>query len=136
MDRKAAILVSGLNDRGAPDAVEERIELGRNTLRQVLSQGMPREDIILAVPAGSIKNNPKEALAVITTLSKLSRIEMINCCVSIGELSSGLQESVDLDHAFIALCISSGANCLVADPKQYADCIKATDVLLCRNSLA
>jgi len=134
--RGAAVIRLARDEEGIPMSVEDRVELARHVLRQSISAGIPREDVILDPLALAVSADPSAAVTVLETIARLEQIEKVNMTLRVSNISSDLPEPDAVDEVFIGLALAAGVTCLIIDPLKRRRAVLITDVLLGRDDLA
>lgn len=103
-------------DGAIPTSHEGIIELGREILRQCITAGVPRHDVIVSLPAPSFSVTPFAARNLLDAVAHISRVDDINLAVTPHHLSQGLNDYETIDAMFSALAIRHGASSIIVDP--------------------
>jgi 5-methyltetrahydrofolate--homocysteine methyltransferase len=136
-EKMAPVITIGDNDTGLPYEYEGLpidfdvdLELARLVLRQALSAGIPREEIILGVRSKALADDPNAAVSTLDLIEYLARIEQINFVFETDALVQGLDESEKAGQVLIALAISKGVTCVIADPAKVKKTIDMVNLAM------
>jgi len=135
-ERGAAVIGLAMGEAGVPTGVEERVEMARFVLRQCISAGIPREDVILDPLALAVAADPGAALATLTTIHRLAQIEEVNMTLGASNISFGMPEREAMNGIFVALAIAAGVTCPILDPVEGRRAVLIADLILGRDDFA
>lgn len=135
-DYGAAVIGLVMDDSGIPADAEARVAVAGKIIERAARIGIPVEDIVidpLVLTAGADSN---AARITLQTIEIVRREFGVNINIGASNVSFGLPERDTVNQAFLALAIQAGATCAITDPVKYALFIRATDMLLGRDSFA
>jgi 5-methyltetrahydrofolate--homocysteine methyltransferase len=131
--RGAAVIGLARDEEGIPEGIENRVEMARHVLRQSISAGIPREDVILAPLPLALGDDSSAGMTVLETIARLERIEKVNMTLRVSDVSSGFLQPDVVDELLIGLAVAAGATCLLIDPSKGRQAVLIADVLLGRD---
>jgi 5-methyltetrahydrofolate--homocysteine methyltransferase len=135
-ERGAAVIGLAMGEEGIPKSIEERVEMARHVLRESISAGIPREDVILDPLALAVSTDSSVVMIALETVSHLARIEGVNMTLRASNVSFGLPDRGAINEIFIGLAIAAGVTCLIVDPLKGRQAVLIADLLFGRDDFA
>ena len=135
-ERGAAVVGLAMGEEGVPTDVEERVEIARQVLRQIVSAGIPREDVILDPLALAVGADTSAPMTTLETIRLLAQIEGVNLTLGASNISFGLPDRNAVNDIFVALAISAGVTCPIMDPSRGRRAVLIADLMLGRDDFA
>ena len=114
----AAVVGFAHDGADQPTSFESLVELGREILRQCITAGVPRHDVIVNLPTLPLSTGHAGAVPLLDALAHISRVDDVNLSVNLDQISDGLLHHETIDAMFSALAVRHGATCLIVDPLQ------------------
>ena len=132
-ERGAAVIGLAMGEEGVPTDVEERVEIARQVLRQTISAGIPREEVILDPLALAVGADTGAPMTTLEAIKLLAQIEGVNLTLGASNISFGLPNRSLVNMAFLSLAIEAGVTCPTVDAAKARATILATDLILGRD---
>jgi len=132
----AAIIGLVIDDEGIPDDADRRVAIAGKIVEHAETLGIPREDIIIDCLVQAVGANPRAVLTTIETIRKVKKELGVNLTVGASNGSFGLPDRDLLNSAFMAIAISAGVTCAIADVERVRPIVLAADLLMGRDRLA
>jgi 5-methyltetrahydrofolate--homocysteine methyltransferase len=131
----AAVIGLTMDEKGIPNEPHGRLVIAARILDQAARIGIPANDVVidpLVMAAGADQKAGKVTLKTIELVAQLG----VNIIIGASNVSFGLPARHTVNQAFLALAAAAGANCVITDPMKFTALIRATDLLLGRDSYA
>lgn len=130
----AEIVCLTINEKGIPNTVEGRTELGMMLLTSAMDQGISQDKIFLdgvVLPITAAQDQCSVLLETVTALRALSSPPP-RTLVGLSNVSSGAEEKSLLNRTYLAMLRGRGVDAAIVDPndEDLMKIAKATDVLL------
>jgi len=130
VEHGAAVIGKALTDEGVPRTLEERVEVAREVLRQSITAGIAREDVILDPLALAIDDDGGDASIALESIGRLARIEAVNLTLQPGRITGDLPQPQAIANTFCALAIRQGVTCPIVDPVEGKEAVLIANLLL------
>jgi 5-methyltetrahydrofolate--homocysteine methyltransferase len=128
-EHKAAVIGLVQDDTGVPKDKEQRVATAHKIITQAERNGIPREDVMIDCLVCAVGADTSSGPAVIKAISQVRAELGVNQTLGASNVSFGLPDRDLLNNAFIALCISAGATCLIVDVASSRSAILAVDLI-------
>ncbi len=135
-ERGAAVIGLTIDDNGIPKTPEERVAAADRIIQRAVQMGIPIEDIIIDPLVMTVGSDSKAALVTLQTIELLRKEFGVNINLGASNVSFGLPDRLTVNQAFLALGIQAGATCSITDPIKLGSTVRATDLLLGRDSFS
>ena len=132
--RGAAVIGLTIGEEGIPKTAEERLAVAGKIIERAAKMGIPIEDIIIDPLVMTVGHDSNAALITLKTIELITREYGVNINLGASNVSFGLPDRHSVNSAFLSLAIQMGATCSITDPIKLGRTIKATDLLLGRDS--
>jgi 5-methyltetrahydrofolate--homocysteine methyltransferase len=133
-DRGAAVIGLTLDDKGIPSTAEERLAVAARIIERATKIGIPIEDIIIDPLVLTVGADSKAAVVILKTIQLVRQEFGVNISMGASNVSFGMPDRHTINQAFLALAIAQGATCMITDPTKLTAIIRATDLLLGRDT--
>ena len=133
-DRGAAVIGLTIGDEGIPAAPEGRLAAAGTIIERAAKMGIPIEDIIIDPLVMTVGHNSSAATVTLKTIELVKKEYGVNINLGASNVSFGLPDRHSVNSAFFSLAMQMGATCSITDPVKLGSTIKATDLLLGRDS--
>ena len=98
--------------------------------------GIPIEDIMIDPLVLTVGADSNAAAITLKTIQLVREEFGVNINLGASNVSFGLPDRHTINQAFLALAIGQGATCMITDPMKLTATIRATDLLLGRDTYA
>lgn len=128
----AMFILLPLSDEGLPKDVEEKREIVRKVLDEVLAIGMKKEDIVVDGLVATVGANPDAALECFDTIRYCKEELGLATICGLSNISFGLPGRQSVNTAFLTMAIANGLTMAIANPSQelLMNAAFASDMLL------
>ena len=133
-DRGAAVIGLTIGEDGIPPTAEGRLAAAGTIIERATRMGIPIEDIIIDPLVMTVGHNSNAALVTLETIELVKQEYGVNISLGASNVSFGLPDRHSVNSAFLSLAMHLGATCSITDPVKLGSTIKATDLLLGRDS--
>ena len=133
-DRGAAVIGLTIAEEGIPATAEERLAAAGTIIERATKMGIPIEDIIIDPLVMTVGHNSQAAMVTLKTIQLVKKEYGVNISLGASNVSFGLPDRHAVNSAFLALAIQAGATCSITDPIKLGNTIRATDLLLGKDS--
>jgi len=113
----ASILGVVMDERGSPQDVDRRVELGAKIFGAALEAGIPQDRIILdpiVMPVKFMQDQPKNVLAAIQQLTMLSD-PAPHISIGLSNVASKTEERKLINRTFMVMAMAMGLDCAILD---------------------
>ncbi len=113
----ASILGVVMDERGSPQDVDRRVELGAKIFGAALEAGIPQDRIILdpiVMPVKFMQDQPKNVLAAIQQLTMLSDPPP-HISIGLSNVASKTDERKLINRTFMVMAMAMGLDCAILD---------------------
>jgi 5-methyltetrahydrofolate--homocysteine methyltransferase len=135
-DRGAAVIGLTIDDNGIPKTPEDRLAAADKIIRRAVQMGIPIEDIVIDPLVMTVGSDSKAGLVTVQTIELLRKEFGVNVNLGASNVSFGLPDRLTVNQAFLALGIQAGATCSITDPIKLGATVRASDLLLGRDSFS
>ena len=133
-DRGAAVIGLTIGEEGIPATAEGRLAAAGTIIERAAKIGIPIEDIIIDPLVMTVGHNSNAAIVTLKTIELLKKEYGVNINLGASNVSFGLPDRHSVNSAFLSLAMQMGATCSITDAIKLGNTIKATDLLLGRDS--
>lgn len=128
----AMFILLPLSDEGLPKDVEEKRQIVRMVLEEVLAIGMKKEDIVVDGLVATVGANPDAALECFDTIRYCKEELGLATICGLSNISFGLPGRQSVNTAFLTMAIANGLTMAIANPSQelLMNAAFASDMLL------
>ena len=133
-DRGAAVIGLTIGEDGIPATAEGRLAAAGTIIERAAKLGIPIEDIIIDPLVMTVGHNSNAASITLKTIELIKKEYGVNISLGASNVSFGLPDRHSVNSAFLSLAIQTGATCSITDPIKLGNSIKATDLLLGKDS--
>nr|HID12236.1 pterin-binding protein [Anaerolineae bacterium] len=135
-DRGAAVIGLTMDEGGIPNDPETRLAIAGKILERAAKIGIPAEDVVIDPLVLTVGADSNAAAVTLQAIGLIRREFGVNINLGASNVSFGLPDRHTINQAFLALAIGAGASCAITDPMKLTGIIRATDLLLGRDSYA
>jgi methanogenic corrinoid protein MtbC1/uroporphyrinogen-III decarboxylase len=112
----AAVIGLTMDEEGIPKGAEKRLEIARRILEAAEKEGIPKEDVILDPLAMAVSADSQAGLETLKALQLIKNELGVNQTLGLSNISFGLPRRSSINAFFLALAVSMGLTCPIADP--------------------
>lgn len=133
-DRGAAVIGLTIGEEGIPATPEGRLAAAGTIIERAARLGIPVEDIIIDPLVMTVGHNSSAGMVTLKTIELVKKEYGVNISLGASNVSFGLPDRHSVNSAFLSLAMQMGATCSITDPIKLGSAIKATDLLLGKDS--
>ncbi len=133
-ERGAAVIGLTIADEGIPPTAELRLAAAGKIIERATKMGIPIEDIIIDPLVMTVGHDFKAATVTLKTIELIRKEYGVNMSLGASNVSFGLPDRHSVNAAFLSLAIQAGATCSITDPIKLGSAIRATDLLMGKDS--
>ena len=123
-----------MDDNGIPDDAETRVAIAEKIIERAAKIGIAAEDIVIDPLVLTVGADSKAAAITLQTIQLLKREFGVNINLGASNVSFGLPDRHTVNQAFLSLAMGMGATCAITDPIKLTNTIRATDLLMGRDT--
>lgn len=131
-----AALIGLCMDEGITCEPEKRLAIAEKILERAISHGISQEDVVLDPLAMAVGADPDACLVTLRTIKLIHEKLGNNITMGASNISFGLPGRESLNGAFIAMAVCNGLTCPIANPEKITGIIRASDLVLGKDSYA
>lgn len=132
----AAVIGLVMDDDGITHDPEQRLRIAEKILERALKKGIKEEDVIIDPMAMAVSADPGACMVTLETIRLVHDRLGLNITQGASNISFGLPNRDVLNSAHMALSISYGLTCPIANPARITALVRATDLILGRDDFA
>jgi len=132
----AAIIGLCMDDNGITNDPEKRLAIAEKIIERAVQAGIRAEDVVIDPLAMAVSADPQACIVTLETIRLVHQKLGHNITQGASNISFGLPGRETLNSSFMALAISMGLTCPIANPEKIAAMIRATDLILGRDDFA
>lgn len=132
----AAVIGLVMDDDGITHDPEKRLRIAEKILERAVKEGIKQEDVIIDPLAMAVSADPRACMVTLETIKLVHDRLGLNITQGASNISFGLPNREVLNSAHMALSISYGLTCPIANPAKIAALVRATDLILGRDDFA
>src|SRR5512143_2966681 len=133
-DRGAAVIALTFGEGGIPETAEGRLAAAGKIIERATKIGIPLEDIIVDPLVMTVGHNSNAATVTLKAIELVRKEYGVNISVGASNVSFGLPDRPSINSSFLALVMQTGATCSITDPIKLGSTVRATDLLLGKDS--
>jgi 5-methyltetrahydrofolate--homocysteine methyltransferase len=123
-----------MDDNGIPDDAETRVAIADKILERAAKLGIPAEDVVIDPLVLTVGADSKAGSVTLKTIQMLREKFGVNINLGASNVSFGLPDRHTVNQAFLSLAMGIGATCAITDPIKLTSTIRATDLLMGRDT--
>jgi 5-methyltetrahydrofolate--homocysteine methyltransferase len=135
-DYGAAVIGLTMDDDGIPNDPELRLSVAGKILERAARVGIPMENVVIDPLVMTVGADQKAGLVTLTTIELVRKEFGVNINLGASNVSFGLPDRHTVNQAFLALAAGAGASCVITNPEKLTATIRASDLLLGRDTYA
>jgi 5-methyltetrahydrofolate--homocysteine methyltransferase len=130
--RGAAVIVQAVESDGAPAPYDARVETARRILRECISKGIARDDVIVDPVASPVAGNEAAASTALKVAARVAQLDCINQTLRISSALAGLPDGEMFGAQFIARALAAGITCPIVTATADRRSVLLADLLMGR----
>ena len=130
----AAVIGLTMDDNGIPNDAETRIAIADKILERAAKLGIPANDVVVDPLVLTVGADSNAGAITLQTIQLLREKFGVNISLGASNVSFGLPDRHTVNQAFLSLAIGMGATCAITDPIKLTSSIRATDLLMGRDT--
>ena len=123
-----------MDDDGIPNNAETRIAIAEKILERAAKLGISAEDIVIDPLVLTVGADSNAGSVTLKTIQMLREKFGVNINLGASNVSFGLPDRHTVNQAFLSLAMGVGATCAITDPIKLTSSIRATDLLMGRDT--
>ncbi len=123
-----------MDDDGIPASAEARLAVADKIIERAGKLGIDPENIVIDPLVLTVGADSKAGAVTLQTIRLVKEKFGVNVNLGASNVSFGLPDRQTLNQAFLALAIGAGATCAITDPLKLTSIIRASDLLIGRDS--
>lgn len=129
-----AVIGLTMDDEGIPNDAETRVAVAEKIIERAAKLGIATEDIVIDPLVLTVGADSKAAVVTLQTVKLLRQEFGVNINLGASNVSFGLPDRHTVNMAFLSLAMGMGATCAITDPIKLTNTIRATDLLMGRDT--
>ncbi len=123
-----------MDDDGIPNNAETRIAIAEKILERAAKLGISADDIVIDPLVLTVGADSNAGSVTLKTIQMLREKFGVNINLGASNVSFGLPDRHTVNQAFLSLAMGIGATCAITDPIKLTSSIRATDLLMGRDT--
>ena len=123
-----------MDDDGIPNNAETRIGIAEKILERAAKLGISSDDIVIDPLVLTVGADSNAGSVTLKTIQMLREKFGVNINLGASNVSFGLPDRHTVNQAFLSLAMGIGATCAITDPIKLTSSIRATDLLIGRDT--
>lgn len=123
-----------MHDDGIPNDADTRVAVAGKILERAAKLGIPAENIVIDPLVLTVGADSNVGAVTLETIRRVKEEFGVNMNLGASNVSFGLPDRHTINQAFLALAIGAGATCAITDPMKLTSIIRASDLLMGRDS--
>jgi 5-methyltetrahydrofolate--homocysteine methyltransferase len=130
----AAVIGLTMDDDGIPNDAETRVAIAERIIERAAKLGISVNDIVIDPLVLTVGADSNAATITLQTIRLLKQEFGVNINLGASNVSFGLPDRHIVNQAFLSLAMGIGATCAITDPIKLTSTIRATDLLMGRDT--
>ena len=123
-----------MHDDGIPNDADTRVSVANKIIERAAKLGIPAEDIVIDPLVLTVGADSSAGGVTLETVSRIKEEFGVNMNLGASNVSFGLPDRHTINQAFLALAMGAGATCAITDPMKLTSIIRASDLLIGRDT--
>ena len=132
----AAVIGLTIDEEGIPKESDRRVAIAHKIIERAESLGIPAGDVIIDCLALTLGADSNAGLVTLEAIRKVKEELGVNQTLGASNISFGLPDRDLVNHAFLAMAISSGVTCPTVDAAKVHPAVLSIDLILGRDRFA
>ena len=129
-----AVIGLTMDDDGIPNDAESRVAVAEKILERAARLGIPANDVVIDPLVLTVGADSNAGATTLQTIQLLKEQFGVNINLGASNVSFGLPDRHTVNQAFLSLAMGVGATCAITDPIKLTSTIRATDLLIGRDT--
>jgi 5-methyltetrahydrofolate--homocysteine methyltransferase len=130
----AAVIGLTMDDDGIPNDAETRVAIAERIIERAAKLGISVNDIVIDPLVLTVGADSNAATITLQTIRLLKQEFGVNINLGASNVSFGLPDRHIVNQSFLSLAMGIGATCAITDPIKLTSTIRATDLLMGRDT--
>jgi 5-methyltetrahydrofolate--homocysteine methyltransferase len=126
----AVVIGLTIDEEGIPKEPDRRVAIAHKILERAESFGIPRENVIIDCLALTLGADSNAGMVTLEAIRRVKEELGVNQTLGTSNISFGLPDRNLVNHAFLAMAISSGVTCPTVDVAKVRQAILSIDLIL------
>lgn len=123
-----------MDDDGIPNDAETRVAIAEKILERAAKLGISAEQVVIDPLVLTVGADSNAGATTLLTIQMLRDNFGVNINLGASNVSFGLPDRHTVNQAFLSLAMGIGATCAITDPIKLTSTIRATDLLMGRDT--
>ena len=123
-----------MHDDGIPNDADTRVSVAGKIIERAAKLGIPSEDIVIDPLVLTVGADSGAGAVTLETIRRIREEFGVNINLGASNVSFGLPDRHTINQAFLALAMGVGATCAITDPMKLTTIIRASDLLIGRDT--
>jgi 5-methyltetrahydrofolate--homocysteine methyltransferase len=123
-----------MDDDGIPNDAETRVAIAEKILERAAKLGISADQIVIDPLVLTVGADSNAGATTLQTIQLLKQQFGVNINLGASNVSFGLPDRHTVNQAFLSLAMGIGATCAITDPIKLTSTIRATDLLMGRDT--
>ena len=123
-----------MHDDGIPHDADTRVSVAGKIIERAAKLGIPSEDIVIDPLVLTVGADSGAGAVTLETIQRVKEEFGVNINLGASNVSFGLPDRHTINQAFLALAMGEGATCAITDPMKLTTIIRASDLLIGRDT--
>ncbi len=123
-----------MDDDGIPNDAETRVAIAEKILERAAKLGISADDVVIDPLVLTVGADSNAGATTLQTIQLLKQQFGVNINLGASNVSFGLPDRHIVNQAFLSLAMGNGATCAITDPIKLTSTIRATDLLMGRDT--
>jgi 5-methyltetrahydrofolate--homocysteine methyltransferase len=129
-----AVIGLTMDDDGISNDAESRVAVAERILERAAKLGISSDNIVIDPLVLTVGADSNAGAITLKTIQMLKEKFGVNINLGASNVSFGLPDRHTVNQAFLSLAIGTGATCAITDPIKLTSTIRATDLLMGRDT--
>lgn len=112
----AAVVGLTLDERGIPQTADERVEIAEKIINRAISEGIPKEDIIIDCLTMTVSADRDAANVTLDAMKKVKEKFGVKTTLGVSNVSFGLPSRETVNTAFVTMALECGLDLPIMNP--------------------
>jgi len=132
----AVVIGLTIDEEGIPKESDRRVAIAHKIVERAESLGIPPENVIIDCLALTLGADSNAGMVTLEAIRRVKEELGVNQTLGASNISFGLPDRNLVNHAFLAMAISSGVTCPTVDVAKVRPAILSIDLILGRDRFA
>jgi len=123
-----------MDDDGIPNDAETRVAIAERIIERAAKLGISADQIVIDPLVLTVGADSNAGATTLQTIQLLKQQFGVNINLGASNVSFGLPDRHTVNQAFLSLAMGIGATCAITDPIKLTSTIRATDLLMGRDT--